>query len=164
MKLTDITKGKLNEIYLYYTNTGNISDFKTYNHEDAAIYEAIKDDTPEEILESSERWISMFDLNGYQYAIIADGELTSDGEYVVGRVVEDENVENSVQLFGDDAETQSICVNRKNNKIVEFKPIRDFILEFQQEYVDGNIWGCYYHNDEILYETQDGRVFKNILR
>ena len=80
MKTKNITTGKLNEFTSFY------GEVKFYNEQSNEIYEALREDATE-MLNSPEMWVAQFNAKGKSYAIMADGSLTSDGNYVVSEII-----------------------------------------------------------------------------
>jgi len=80
-RITDITTGILNQFSLFY---GDVDI--DYSKEREA-YDLLEDEIENDMKDSPELWSGEFICNGKRYAIIGDGALTSDGEYVVARIL-----------------------------------------------------------------------------
>jgi hypothetical protein len=90
----EVTRGFLGiEQELINIRTGILNEFGNF-YPDAELKEA----TPDEInaiisecdmlmYESSEFWVQAFEHKGIRYVIAGDGELTSNGDYVLGQIV-----------------------------------------------------------------------------
>lgn len=164
MKLANITTGTLNELRYHY---GNGSEVEIFSEGDSEVYSALEEDADTEMLEHDEMWTGCFTFMGYNYAIMGAGSLTSSGEYILGRIIEDETVENNVNLFDDknDITKQPICESEKSDKVVEFKNLNEFTLEFQKLFVSGEVWGVYSNEKgKLVCKTQSGEIIKHILR
>jgi len=113
------------------------------------------------MLENDEMWTGCFTFAGYDYAIMGAGALTSSGDYILGRIIEDEEVEKYIRSN----EKQAICESKKSDKVVEFKSLDEFTLEFQKMYVNGDVWGVYSNKKgNLVCQTTSGEIVKNILR
>lgn len=80
MNYLQITTGKLDEFKNFY------GEVEFYNHNEKEVYDLLKDEASTEMLQSPELWCAIFDYDNKKYAIIAAGELTSDGDYVVAEI------------------------------------------------------------------------------
>jgi len=80
MKTLSITTGTLNNISMFY------GDVELYNEGSNEVYEALKEDSEQEMLESPEMWVAMFDFNNKTYAIMGNGAMTSEGDYLVAEI------------------------------------------------------------------------------
>ena len=165
LELTDICTGKLNELKYYYSKTGN--DIEIYNEDSNEIFELLREEADTEMLESQELWCGKFEFAGYEYGIMGESSFTSNGIYILGRIIEDNEVERNITLFEECGyiDSQSICRSRKDDCVLEFKHLNRFTLQIQQLYMNGEIWGVYYDdNDDLVCETKSGEIINNILR
>ena len=80
-KITDITTGILNQFGLFY---GEV-DIDYSKVQEA--YDLLEDEITDEMKNSTELWAGEFERDGKRYAIVGDGAMTSDGEYVVARIL-----------------------------------------------------------------------------
>lgn len=80
-KITDITAGILSQFGLFY---GNVDI--DYSKEQES-YDLLENEMEEDMKDSPELWTGEFICNAKRYAIIGDGAFTSDGEYVVARIL-----------------------------------------------------------------------------
>ena len=81
MDYSKITTGKLNEFENFY------GEVEFYNHGKMEIFNLLKDEASLETLSSPELWFAMFNHKNKKYGILANGELTSDGNYIIGELV-----------------------------------------------------------------------------
>ena len=80
MKTLSITTGTLSNFSMFY------GDAELYNEGSNEVYEALKEDAEQEMLESPEMWVAMFDFDDKTYAIMGNGAMTSDGDYLVAEI------------------------------------------------------------------------------
>ena len=119
MDYLQITTGKLDEFKNFY------GEVEFYDHNEKEIYDLLEDEASTEMLQSPELWCAIFDYNNNKYAIIAEGELTSDGDYVVGEI---------------DLKTK----NKSNHK--KYSAIKDALHEWynprEVEFIQKDVWLC----------------------
>ena len=59
-------------------------------------------------------------------------------------------------------ETIAICKDRESEVVVFFRKLETFTVEFIRMYINGNIWGVYYINDNLVAEDIWGEIHNNI--
>ena len=84
MKTKNFITGVLDNFSLFY---GNV---KFYNDGSEEVYEALKQYASKEMLKSAEMWTAMFEYKDKEYGIMADGEMTSSGRYILGEIEDEE--------------------------------------------------------------------------
>lgn len=80
MKTLSFTTGTLNNFSAFYGD----ADF--YFEGSSDVYELLKDEADSDMLESDEMWVAMFDFDDKTFAIMGNGALTSDGDYLVAEI------------------------------------------------------------------------------
>ena len=80
MKTLAITTGTLSNFSMFYGNA------ELYCEGSSEVYEALKEEADQEMLESPEMWVAMFDFNDKTYAIMGNGSMTSGGNYLVAEI------------------------------------------------------------------------------
>ena len=56
---------------------------------------------------------------------------------------------------------QAICESRENTTVIRFMKDKDLTEQFIELYMNGDIWGVYYNeDDELVAETNDGKIIK----
>lgn len=86
--LTNIQTGKLNEFDIFFQNV----EFMNQGSSDIfQLFENELSEDIEDIKNSAEFWVSEFIelYDNKHYAIVADGDATSSGKYVVAEIVEE---------------------------------------------------------------------------
>jgi hypothetical protein len=56
----------------------------------------------------------------------------------------------------------SIYRDRESNQVVFFRKLETFTVEFIRLYINGNIWGVYYKDNELVAEDIWGEIHNNI--
>lgn len=54
---------------------------------------------------------------------------------------------------------QAVCRSREDNTIVSSLEDEKLSIAFIEAYLNGNIWGVYYQEDNLVYETKDGDIY-----
>jgi len=80
MDYLQITTGKLNKFKNFF------GEVEFYNHGKMEVFNLLKDEASLETLSSPELWFAMFNHKNKKYGILANGELTSDGNYTIGEI------------------------------------------------------------------------------
>ena len=82
MKTKNFITGVLNNFSLFY---GNVE----FSYDDSEeVYEALKQYASKEMLKSAEMWTATFEFKKKKYGIMANGEITSSGSYILGEIIE----------------------------------------------------------------------------
>jgi len=80
MKTLSITRGTLSDFSMFY------GDAELYNEGSNEVYEVLKENAEQEMLNSPEMWVAMFDFNDKTFAIMGNGSMTSSGNYLVAEI------------------------------------------------------------------------------
>ena len=86
--IKNIETGTLNEFHLFF------GDIEIDHGKLQEAYDLLEDEITDEMENSPELWAGEFESDGKRYAIVGDGALTSDGEYVVAEIVDNQTLEN----------------------------------------------------------------------
>ena len=92
MKAKSFTTGVLNNFSLFY---GNV---EFYNDGSEEVYEALKQYASKEMLKSAEMWTATFEYKEKEYGIMGDGEMTSSGSYILGKIEDEKFLKYEVYL------------------------------------------------------------------
>ena len=175
--IRNITTGELNEFEKFY---GNV-EFNAEKSEEA--YDLLIDEIDDEMRTSPEFWTDEFIYNGKKYAIAANGVLSSNGEYVIGEIIDLEqiaegnnltciettserngypsNLEYAIIGFSTFEEAQKLA--DKYGLIIEFFERKEgqdlYYRTCKQAYEELKINACWYGDDFEDYDNNSGKDF-----